>query len=348
MKLIKYTLKPILVFMILSFTSHLQAKTFELPPGGHKVVGDVFTIKAKAGDTLYRIGQRYDLGIYEMIESNPRINPQHKIKSGTLVVIPDRFILPETPEGLYQGVFINLAELRLYYYPPGQNVVKTYPIGIGRRGWKTPVTPIGQPARITETVKNPTWKPTKSIQAAHFKTTGKYYPDVVEAGPNNPLGKFKIRTNLDNGRYLIHGTNDQSAVGRRVSSGCIRMWRADIKDLYDAIMMGKKSSLHDGDQLNDEGKLMPVSVWLARNQSPEVRIINSPYRVGVANGKVLLEAHMPLSDDEYHPQKDTSKAMAILRQQASKYRYNINWREALEVAKNQNGIPTPVGVVSRF
>ncbi|VTP67218.1 Probable L,D-transpeptidase YnhG precursor [Leclercia adecarboxylata] len=35
---------------------------------------------------------------------------------------------------------VNLAELRLYYYPPGENSVQVYPLGIGQLGLDTPVT----------------------------------------------------------------------------------------------------------------------------------------------------------------------------------------------------------------
>ncbi len=322
------------------------AKTFELPAGDHKIVGDIFTVKARRGDTLYNIGKRYDLGIYDMIEANPKISPYKTVKTGETVIIPDRFILPDAPGGKYQGIFINLAELRLYYFPKGKNIVETFPIGIGRVGWQTPVTDPNKPARVIETVKNPTWIPTKSIQAAHYKATGQYYPKIVPAGPDNPLGRYKIRTNLDGGHYLIHGTNNQNAVGRRVSSGCIRMWEADIELLYNTIMDGKMTAAHNGDRKDAKGNLIPVSVWLNGSDSPEVRIVNRPYRIGVANGVVLLESHVPLSDDQLHARNGIDTALAIVKREAQRNGYQIDWKEAAMVAKLHNGIPTPIGRVS--
>lgn len=47
-------------------------------------------------------------------------------------MLPTRFILPPGPR---EGIVINLAEYRMYYYPKGQNVVHTYPLGVGREGW---------------------------------------------------------------------------------------------------------------------------------------------------------------------------------------------------------------------
>lgn len=45
-------------------------------------------------------------------------------------------LLPDTPR---EGIVVNLAELRLYYYPKGKNTVIVYPIGIGQLGRNTPL-----------------------------------------------------------------------------------------------------------------------------------------------------------------------------------------------------------------
>jgi L,D-transpeptidase YnhG len=44
-------------------------------------------------------------------------------------------LLPDVPR---EGIVVNLAELRLYYFPPGQNQVQVYPLGIGQQGLETP------------------------------------------------------------------------------------------------------------------------------------------------------------------------------------------------------------------
>ncbi|MCW5590348.1 MAG: L,D-transpeptidase family protein [Legionellales bacterium] len=356
-------MKFVIIFLnvlLASFSLLAHAATFSLPPGDHKIVGEVFNIQSQPHDTLYKIGKRYDLGIYEMIEANPKIKPDWELVEGTKITIPNQFILPATADGQYKGLFINLAELRLYYYPPGKNEVKTYPVGIGKRGWQTPVTPDEQPARVTEMVENPTWRPTKKMQKAHFKLTGQYYPDEIAAGETNPLGYYKIRTSLDRGTYLIHGTNDQNSVGLRVSSGCIRLWTADIQDLFTTIMAGKtipkpkaKAAKVDNnsDSENKEKtgatpepvKLITSSVWLTKKEAPEVRIINAPYQVGVANNQVLFAAHVPLSDDKDHPRDDIAKAIELLSGMALQNNYYIHWETAEAVARALNGIPTVVG-----
>lgn len=58
-------------------------------------------------------------------------------------------LLPDTPR---EGIVVNLAELRLYYFPPGQNIVQVYPLGIGQLGLETPVTT----TRVSQKIPNPT------------------------------------------------------------------------------------------------------------------------------------------------------------------------------------------------
>jgi len=60
----------------------------------------------------------------------------------------------------------------------------------------------------------------------------------MAGGPGNPLGARALY--LGNTDYRIHGTNDPSTIGHRVSSGCIRLTNDDITDLYRRAKMGGK------------------------------------------------------------------------------------------------------------
>ncbi len=145
-------------------------------------------------------------------------------------MIPTAFILPSAPR---KGLVINLAELRMYYYPPDGKTVVTYPLGIGKEGWGTPLGV----TRITEKTKNPTWVPPKSI-LEHRKKEGVYLPAKVPPGVDNPLGGYRMRLAIPTGAYLIHGTNNPAGVGRRSSSGCINMLPEDIETLYEKVPSG--------------------------------------------------------------------------------------------------------------
>jgi hypothetical protein len=65
-----------------------------------------------------------------------------------------------------------------------------------------------------------------------------YLPRFMAGGPGNPLGARAMY--LSGTVYRIHGTNDPSTIGKRVSSGCIRMLNDDVVDLYARVNVGTK------------------------------------------------------------------------------------------------------------
>lgn len=71
-----------------------------------------------------------------MLEANPGVDV-FLPKSGTTLVVPQQLILPAT---VRNGIVINVAEMRLYYYPPEGTTVEVLPIGITRQGAKPRVT----------------------------------------------------------------------------------------------------------------------------------------------------------------------------------------------------------------
>ena len=110
---------------------------FPLPPDGSDVVGDVQSTTSRYQDTLLDIARRYDLGYDEIVAANPGVDPWLP-GEGTGVVLPTQFVLPA---GGREGVVLNLASKRLFYFPqaaPGAAAeVITHPVGIGREGWLT-------------------------------------------------------------------------------------------------------------------------------------------------------------------------------------------------------------------
>ena len=191
-----------------------------LPPPGEDIVGQVQVIKAKYEDTFADLGKANDLGYTEMVAANPGVDAWLP-GEGSEVILPTRFILPSGPR---EGIVINLAEYRMYYFPKGRNVVYTYPLGIGREGWGSPITNTS----ITAKTPNPAWYPPKSIREEHA-AEGDPLPTVVAPGPNNPLGPFKFT--LGTPGYLIHGSNKKFGIGMRVSHGCFRMLNNNVLEL---------------------------------------------------------------------------------------------------------------------
>ena len=86
---------------------------FQLPPQGSDVVGRVQVTSARYEDTLLDIARRYDLGYEEIIAANPGVDPWLP-GAGTRVVLPTQFVLPG---GAREGLVLNLASMRLFYFP---------------------------------------------------------------------------------------------------------------------------------------------------------------------------------------------------------------------------------------
>ncbi|MFZ2578570.1 MAG: L,D-transpeptidase family protein [Citrobacter portucalensis] len=239
-----------------------QANTWPLPPPGSRLVGqNAVHVVEDNGGSLEAIAKKYNVGFLALLQANPGVDP-YVPRPGSVLTIPLQTLLPDAPR---EGIVINLAELRLYYYQPGTNSVTVYPIGIGQLGGDT-LTPT-MVTTISDKRANPTWTPTANIRA-RYKANGIDLPAVVPAGPDNPMGHHAIRLEAYGGVYLLHGTNADFGIGMRVSSGCIRLRDGDIETLFRQVTPGTK-----------------------------VNIINTPIKASVEpNGVRLVEVHQPLSE----------------------------------------------------
>ena len=239
-----------------------QANTWPLPPPGSRLVGqNTVHVVEDNGGSLEAIAKKYNVGFLALLQANPGVDP-YVPRPGSVLTIPLQTLLPDAPR---EGIVINLAELRLYYYQPGTNSVTVYPIGIGQLGGDT-LTPT-MVTTISDKRANPTWTPTANIRA-RYKANGIDLPAVVPAGPDNPMGHHAIRLAAYGGVYLLHGTNADFGIGMRVSSGCIRLRDDDIETLFRQVTPGTK-----------------------------VNIINTPIKASVEpNGVRLVEVHQPLSE----------------------------------------------------
>ena len=220
----------------LLISQSVQAVSYPLPPAGSRLVGSSQAITVPDHNTLplEAFAAQYGQGLSNMLEANPGVDP-FLPKSGTRLVIPQQLILPDT---VREGIVVNVAEMRLYYYPPGSNTVEVLPIGIGQAGRETPRNWV---TAVERKQVGPTWSPTPNTRRA-YAAEGKTLPAFVPAGPDNPMGLYAIYI----GRlYAIHGTNSNFGIGLRVSQGCIRLRNNDIKYLFDNVPVGTRVQLID-------------------------------------------------------------------------------------------------------
>jgi L,D-transpeptidase ErfK/SrfK len=203
------------------------AATFSLPENG-SVIGQVQKVVMKKGETLFVLAQRYDIGIQEMIRANPKIRFGSRFSKNIEVNIPSQYVLPS---GERDGIVLNLAENRIYFFHPDKKEVSTYPCGVGKQGWSTPQGT----TQIMGMEKNPAWRPPVSIRREAARG-GRMLPVVVPPGPRNPLGRYAMRLGISG--ILIHGTPHPHTVGQRCSHGCIRMFAKNLKELFEKVTVG--------------------------------------------------------------------------------------------------------------
>jgi L,D-transpeptidase ErfK/SrfK len=255
--------KVITFLLAIAVAGPSQASTFILPPADVDIIGQINTVTAGRNNTLLDIAREYDIGQNEILYANPDVD-RWLPADNSAVILPNRFILPNTKRS---GLVINLPEMRLYYYPKPKTgerpVVITHPVSVGRMDWDTP---LGK-TRIVSKTEDPSWRPPQSIKDEAIAKGEDPLPDVVEAGPDNPLGRYAMRLGIPG--YLIHSTNKPYGVGMRVTHGCLRMYPEDIEQLFVAI---------------------PVNT--------PVQLVNQPIKIGWLAGSLFLEVHPPLEEDE--------------------------------------------------
>lgn len=288
-------------------TGHAAALELALPPEGEDIVGEIRVVTARYEDTFADLATANDLGYLEMVAANPGVDPWLP-GEGTQIILPTRYILPPGPR---EGIVINLAEYRLYYFPKDKPVVHTYPLGIGREGWDSPIAQ----TRITAKTPNPAWYPPQSIRDEHA-ADGDPLPRVVPPGPDNPLGPYKMTLGVPG--YLIHGSNKKFGIGMRVSHGCFRMLNNNVLQLAGMAQVGTS-----------------------------VRIINEPYKLGLGNGRIYLEAHTPLADEEQPSVVDKHAAVVntMIREDSLVAGLTLDWEMVREVISAEDGLPIEIANV---
>ncbi|PKM12956.1 MAG: hypothetical protein CVV13_03130 [Gammaproteobacteria bacterium HGW-Gammaproteobacteria-3] len=297
----------------------VQATEYQLPknPGDSLISdslqdsptpsGQPFYTLAVEEDTLLDIARRFNVGQTEILLANPKVD-RWLPKQGTEVRIPNHRLLPQAPR---RGIVINLPEYRLYYYPAKsesgyQKTVTTNPISIGRIDWKTP---LGK-TRIIAKTTNPTWTPPASIKKEHAEK-GDILPDVVAAGPDNPLGLFAMRLGVPG--YLIHSTNKPYGVGMSVTHGCIRMYPEDIEKLFPRIPVGT-----------------------------DVYIVNQPIKVGWLDGTLYLEAHPNLENEAMNYEQRLEQTLDLIIQANNNELPILDGAVLKRALKQLNGLPVAI------
>lgn len=287
------------------------AVEYLLPLPGNGLIGEgaYSTYLKPKQKTLQELARTEKLGYYEILAMNPNINPEH-FYAWQKINISHQYILPDAPQN---GIVINTAELRAYFYPPNSNKVYTYPIAIGMLGDETPLGHFS----IIQKIKNPKWYVPVSILHEMAKQ-GMYLPKIMDAGPDNPLGNYAIR--LSARSYLLHGTNTPATIGRRASAGCLHFYPEDIQELFEHV-----------------------------DSSTPVTIVDQPYKAAWSGNVLYFQAYEPLREDRtrwlgnYKPIYTEVINTAI---QKTTKPVQVNWNRVRFAVENANGKPVAIARLS--
>lgn len=290
----------------------VATERFEVAPD-EDVVGVVQIVTSSKEDTLTDIARRFNVGYEEILRANPKVDPWLP-GADKPIVVPTQFVIPNAPR---TGVVINIAAMRLFYFPPHKSgepqTVVTHPIGIGKVGWSTPegVT------KIVRRQADPTWRVPISVIKEH-RENGEELERVIGPGPENPLGKFAFYLQWPS--YLIHGTNKPAGVGLRSSHGCIRLYPEDIAQLF---------------------AMVPVGT--------QVRVVNQPFVFGWHAGQLYMQAFDVLEDDSRDWKKTSRKLLsksfaATLQKQLKTHNEQVNWDVVATLTHSPRGVPVPISV----
>ena len=268
--------------------------------------GETIVHKAAFEDTLIHLARHNGLGFVEVRAANPTLDSWIPGK-GAKVILPKQHILPDAPR---DGLVVNLAEMRVYYFKEQGQPPQTYPISIGREGLQTPVGT----TTIVRKKDGPTWRPTKRMREENPEL-----PVSVPPGPENPLGTHALYFGWP--QYLMHGTNKPYGIGRRVSSGCMRMYPEDIKVLFPQVPVGTK-----------------------------VTVVDQPIKVGWIDDALHIEVS-PDQDQSLQIEEDQTKVqpytltpedMKRINDKAGKYADKIDWSLVRKLVSEHSGYPIEI------
>ncbi len=283
----------------------IAANHFVLSLPEQSVIGVPQIVFTERDDTLSDLARAYGLGYDELVAANPDVDPWLPGEN-TPVLLPTQFVLPDAPR---EGIVLNIAAKRLFYFPAvpedEAQIVKTYPIGIGRVGWETPVGV----TKVLAKAKDPHWYVPWSVQQEH-REMGNPLPAVVPPGPDNPLGHRVLQLEMPG--YLIHGTNQPYGVGMRISHGCVRLYPENIEFLYELVEVGE-----------------------------QVTIVNEPYLLGRLDDDWYFQGHTPLEDDAISPELRLEQLLEKHRGESGINRFEAD--QAREIAAVASGVPSRLG-----
>jgi len=224
---------------------------FPLYSSADILVGGETAYTIQKGDSLILVGSK--LGVtWQRIARENQMDLDKPLKIGLTLRVNTRKIVPKVRES---GIIVNIPDKMLYYFKEGK-LASAFPVGLGKPDWETPTGTF----TIRDRKRNPTWHVPVSIRE-EMAAKGESIETAVPPGPDNPLGRYALRTSISG--VLLHETIWPTSVYQFRSHACIRIMADDMEKFFQSVRVGT-----------------------------EGEIIYEPVKVALTNdGRILLEVH---------------------------------------------------------
>lgn len=270
-----------------------------------RIVGSKGVYRVVKADTIRLVAAKLGVTQRHLLSMN-HLDAKAYLKIGQKLAFNNRKIIPQQ---IKDGIIINIPDLTLYYFQRGA-LVTSLPVALGsttkneKYTWQTPVGKF----RITGKLKDPTWTVPPSIQT-EMEEHGKEVIATVPSGPENPLGKYAIKTSIPG--ILIHSTTKPSSIYSFSSHGCIRLSPSQMEDFFPQI------------RVNTRGEIIYKPVKLAVTE----------------NGRIFLEVH----NDVYNK---SASLVAEARQMVEKQKLSdvVDWEKFKSVVNQKSGVAVDISL----
>ncbi len=273
-----------------------------------RLVGTNGAYTVVKGDTIRLVAGKLGVSRVQLAAMNG-LTQKDSLKAGQVLQYNNRRIVPE--HRIKDGIVINIPDRMLYLFQQGTMSYSTAvalgtPTRTDQFVWQTPTGRF----KIVNKAKDPTWTVPPSIQE-EMRLDGKEVITSIPPGPDNPLGKYAIKTSLPG--ILIHSTTKPWSIYTYASHGCIRVYPERMEELF---------------------KLVKVNIT--------GEIIYQPVKLAVTDdGRILLEAH----GDIYNKTKGlATAAQALIR--ARKLEDKVDWEKVKKVVSRKAGVAEEITLTS--
>lgn len=270
-----------------------------------KLVGTVGTYETIKGDTLRLVAAKLGVSRQHLSRMN-KLDSKASLQAGQLLRYNNLKIIPQR---MREGIVVNIPDRTLYFFQRGK-LVKSLPVALGTSThnekyiWQTPTGKF----RVTAKLKDPTWYVPPSIQT-EMEEAGKEVIESIPPGPDNPLGKYAIKTSIPG--ILIHSTTKPWSIYSFASHGCIRVYPALMEDFFKEV------------RVNTPGEIIYQPVKLAVTEE----------------GRVYLEVH----HDIYGKSSGLAEEARRLVEK-NQLSDRINWKKFESVVKQKQGIAEDISM----